>query len=265
MSLDCAHYYYKVQGPRRKKPETQRIVTMDGGFNLGNQGVSYVKVARPQGYGRVSVVRFEVGGPDYISASPEPVRSRVRTIQDQRPKFNEAQIRSPPSDRQSTVMGGRGRIGIPDLILATGSTSNGRRVLSNLEHPRRRGAHTARHGHSGEPPHRRFRAPIDNLGFAGRIVEHNEHGRGSHTVTAAAQPPIHALERLLRVAVAPASNSRRAKDSRAPIPPPPGSRHPAEGHRAPKAPPRGRIAGVAMGDPTAAPAFSPFSLLLFPS
>ena len=111
-------------------------------------------------------------------------------------------------------------------------------------------------------PHRRFRAPIVNPGLAGRIVEHNEHGRGSHTNTAATQPPVHALERLLRVVVAPASNSRRAKDSRAPIPPPTGPTHLAEGHRAPKAPPRGRIPGVAMGDPTAAPAFSP-SLLDF--
>jgi hypothetical protein len=43
MSLDCAYYYYKVQGPRHKKPETQRIVTMDGGLVSTIYRDSYAK------------------------------------------------------------------------------------------------------------------------------------------------------------------------------------------------------------------------------
>jgi hypothetical protein len=36
--------------------KTQNNISMDGGLNTGNQGVSYVKVARPKGYGYASAI-----------------------------------------------------------------------------------------------------------------------------------------------------------------------------------------------------------------
>jgi hypothetical protein len=44
--------------------KTQNNISMDDELNTGNQGVSYVKVAMPKGYGALSTVRLEIKRPD---------------------------------------------------------------------------------------------------------------------------------------------------------------------------------------------------------
>ena len=44
--------------------KTQNNISMDGGLNTGNQGVSYVKVARPKGYGRNLAIGSSLDDPD---------------------------------------------------------------------------------------------------------------------------------------------------------------------------------------------------------
>jgi hypothetical protein len=44
--------------------KTQNNISMDGGLNTGNQGVSYVKVARPKGVRQIVAVRSQFKGAD---------------------------------------------------------------------------------------------------------------------------------------------------------------------------------------------------------
>jgi hypothetical protein len=63
MPLDCAHYYYKVQGLSRKIPKTQPTTAMDGGlFSKFPEG--FYKNGRPKGYPPARAIRFVMDGSD---------------------------------------------------------------------------------------------------------------------------------------------------------------------------------------------------------
>jgi hypothetical protein len=105
----------------------------------------------------------------------------------------------PPSDLGSTAARGPSRIGILFLVRVAPLVSKGAHTPTTPPQPSVGAIAGRTRNHAQCAKHQ--------SGLAGRMEEHNGHGGGSHTNTAATQQPVHALERLLRVVVASASNS----------------------------------------------------------